>query len=122
MSKNLKYFTIAVIAFIVIIVILLHNKSQIRAAEYVEKIDEYPVNVVTVGSKHITDHLNLVGTIQANNDVPIVSEAQGKVIKVSAQIGDFKKGGSTLIQLDDEVEFAAFKTSEVNYLNAQKDY
>jgi multidrug efflux pump subunit AcrA (membrane-fusion protein) len=122
MSKNLKYFAIAVIAFIVIIVILLHNKSHIKAAEYVEKIDAYPVNVYTVGSKHITDHLNLVGTIQANNDVPIVSEALGKVIKVSAQVGDFKKGGSTLIQLDDEVEFAAFKTSEVNYLNAQKDY
>ena len=60
--------------------------------------------------------------LQANNDVPIVSEALGKVIKVYAQVGDFKKSGSTFIQLEDDVELAAFKTAEVNYLKAQKDY
>lgn len=122
MNKNLRYFVIALVAFIVVIAILLHNKSQLKAAEYVQKIDAYPVNVDTVSSKHITDHLNLVGTIQANNDVPIVSEALGKVISISAQVGDFKKSGSTLMQLEDEVELAAFKTAEVNYINAQKDY
>jgi RND family efflux transporter MFP subunit len=122
MSKNLKYIAIAVVAFVAIIAILMHNKSQIKAAENIEKIDAYPVNVDTVSSKHLTDHLNLVGTIQANNDVPIVSEAQGKVVKVLAQVGDFKKSGSTLIQLEGEVEFAAFKTAEVNYHKAQKDY
>ena len=122
MSKNLKYIAIVVIAFIVIIAILMHNKSQIKAAENVEKIDAYPVNVDTVGLIHITDHLNLVGTIQANNDVPIVSEALGKVIHIYAQVGDFKKSGSMLMQLEDDVELASFKMAEVNYHNAQKDY
>jgi RND family efflux transporter MFP subunit len=122
MSKNLKYIGLTIIAFVIIIAVLMHNKSQIKAAENVEKIDAYPVNVDTVSSRHLTDHLNLVGTIQANNDVPIVSEAQGKVIKVSAQVGDFKKSGSTLIQLEDDVELAAFKMAEVSYHKAQKDY
>jgi RND family efflux transporter MFP subunit len=122
MNNNLKYIAITVLAFIVIIAVLLHNKSQIKAAENIEKIDAYPVNVDTVALNHIIDHINLVGTIQANNDVPIVAEALGKVIKVCAQVGDYKKAGSTLLQLEDDVEFAAFKTSEVNYLNAQKDF
>jgi RND family efflux transporter MFP subunit len=122
MSKNLKYIAIALVAFIAIIAILMHNKSQIKAAENIEKIDSYPVNVDTVSLEHISDHLNLVGTIQANNDVPIVSEAQGKVVKVSAQVGDFKSSGSVLIQLESEVELAAFKMAEVNYHKAQKDY
>jgi RND family efflux transporter MFP subunit len=122
MNKNLKYIVITVITIVVIVAVLLHNKSQIKAAENVEKVDAYPVNVDTVNTKHITDHLNLVGTIQANNDVPIVSEALGKVVKVYAQVGDFKTSGSTLLQLEDDVELAAFKMAEVNYHKAQKDY
>ncbi|MDR3626095.1 MAG: efflux RND transporter periplasmic adaptor subunit [Ignavibacteriaceae bacterium] len=122
MNKNLKYVIIAIVAFVAILAILMHNKTQIKAAENIEKIDAYPVNVDTVSSKNLTDHLNLVGTIQANNDVPIVSEAQGKVTKVFAQVGDFKKSGSMLLQLEGDVELAAFKTAEVNYHKAQKDY
>lgn len=122
MNKGLKYTVITIIAFVVIVAVLMHNKSQINAAENVEKIDAYPVNVDTVSALHLTNHLNLVGTIQANNDVPIVSEALGKVVKVYAQVGDFKKSGSTLLQLEDDVELAAFKMAEVNYTKAQKDY
>jgi RND family efflux transporter MFP subunit len=122
MNRSLKYISVTVLSFIIIVAILMHNKKQIKAEENVEKIDAYPVNVDTVRLQSLSDHLNLVGTIQANNDVPIVSEAQGKVIKVSAQVGDYKKAGSALIQLENEVELAAFKTAEVNYHKAQKDY
>ncbi len=122
MAKKIKYSIILIAAFVLIVAILLHNRSKIRAAENVDKVDSYPVNVDTVKLSYINDHLNLVGTIQANNDVPIVSEAQGKVIGVFAQVGDYKKAGSTLIQLEDDLEKAAYKTAEVNYNKAQKDF
>jgi len=121
MKNKIKYTAIVIIVFIAITAVLLHNRSQIKAEENVEKIDSYPVNVDTVTYKHLSDHLNLVGTIDANNDVPIVSEAQGKVTNVYAQVGDFKKAGSTLFQLEDDLELASFKTAEVNYHKAQKD-
>ncbi len=121
MAKKIKYSVLVIVGFVLVVGILLHNRSKIKAAENVETVDAYPVNVDTVSIKHLIDHLNLVGTIQANNDVPIVSEAQGKVIKVLAQVGDFKKAGSTLIQIEDDLELAAFKTAEVNYHKAQKD-
>ena len=121
MKKAKIYLTVTAIVA-VIIAILLHNRTQIKAAENVERIDVYPVNVDTVKTQYLNDHLNLVGTIQGYNDVPIVSEAQGKVVKVTAEVGDYKKAGSTLIQLDDILEQAAFKTAEVNYTKAQKDY
>ncbi len=122
MKNKIKYTAIVVIAFAAIMAILLHNRSQIKAEENVERITAYPVNVDTVTFKHLTDRLNLVGTIEAINDVPIVSEAQGKVTNVYAQVGDYKKAGSTLFQLEDDLELAAFKTAEVNYQKAQKDF
>ncbi len=122
MNNKIKYAGIVIIIFAVIVVVLLNNRAKIKAAENVVNVSEYPVNVDTVNMKYLTDHLNLVGTIQANNDVPIVSEAQGKVTKVDAEVGDYKKAGSTLIQLDDVLELASYKTAEVNYQKTQKDY
>ncbi len=122
MKNKIKYTAIVVIAFAAITAILLHNRSQIKAEENVERINAYPVNVDTVTFKRLTDRLNLVGTIEAKNDVPIVSEAQGKVTNVYAQVGDYKTAGSTLFQLEDDLELAAFKTAQVNYQKAQKDF
>lgn len=120
--KKIKSILIITVLIAVIVAILLHNRAEIKAAENVERIDVYPVNVDTVRAKYLSDHLNLVGTIQGYNDVPIVAEAQGKVVKVSAEVGDFKKAGSVLLQLDDVLEEAAYKTADVNYQKAQKDY
>jgi len=121
MKNKIKYTSIILISFAVIMMVLLHNRAKIKAAENVVKLTDYPVNVDTVASQYLTNRLNLVGTIQANNDVPIVSEAQGKVVKVSAEVGDYKTAGSTLIQLEDDLELAAFKTAQVNYQKVQKD-
>ncbi len=120
--KKAKYILLTAAAVAVLVAVLLHNRSQIKAAENAVKIDTYPVNVDTVGMRHLTDNLNIVGTIKANDDVPIVSEAHGKVINISAEVGDFKKAGSILIQVEDDLELAAFKTAEVNYHKAQKDF
>ncbi len=121
MSSKIKYTLIIIVSFAVIVIVLLHNRAKIKAAENVVKLTSYPVNVDTVGYQYLTNKLNLVGTIQASNDVPIVAEAQGKVTRVLAEVGDYKTAGSTLIQLEDDLELAAFKTAQVNYQKAQKD-
>ncbi len=120
--KKVKIYIIGVVILAAIIAVLLHNRTKIKAAENVEKIDVYPVNVDTVKAEYLNNYLDLVGTIQGNNDVPLIAETQGKVVKVTAEVGDFKKAGSTLLQIDDVLQEAAFKTAEVNYQKAQKDY
>ncbi len=122
MSKKIKYVSITVVILIAIAAILVHNRAEIKTTEKVVKLSEYPVNVDTVRARFFTDHLNLVGTIHANNDVPIVSEAQGKVTKVYTEVGDYEKAGSTLIQLEDQLELSAYQTAQVNYEKAKKDY
>jgi len=57
MKNKIKYTAIAVIAFAAITAILLHNRSQIKAEENVEKITAYPVNVDTVTFKHLNRSL-----------------------------------------------------------------
>jgi RND family efflux transporter MFP subunit len=120
--KRLKYFIITFIIVGAIIALLLNNKAKMEAKAENAKIDAYPVKVAQVSKSKAERNLELVGTISANNDVAIVSEAQGKVTKIYAEVGDYKSAGSPVIQLDDELKLAAFKTAQVNYEKAKKDY
>ena len=120
--KRIKIITVIAVVIGLIVVMLMHNKTLMAAKSKNEKIEDYPVTVAEIDYEKITNNLELVGTITANNDVAIVSEAQGRVIKVMAEVGDFKPAGSILFQLDDELKLEAYKTAEVNYQKAKKDF
>ncbi len=120
--KKLKYFIISFLIVGGVIAILFSNRAKLQAKSKNEKIESYPVSVASVENKSVDRNLQLVGTIEASNDVAIISEAQGKVVGVFAKVGDYKSKGSTLIQLDNELKLAAFKTAEVNYEKAKKDF
>ena len=120
--KRLKYFIITFIVAGAVIALLLNNKAKMEAKSENAKIEAYPVTVVQAAKSKAERNLELVGTITGNNDVAIVSEAQGRVTKIYAEVGDYKKAGSPLMQLDDELKLAAFKTAEVNYQKTKKDF
>lgn len=120
--KRFKIYSAATIILIIIIAILFHNRAKIKAETKDQSINSFPVNVITVTRKQITTHIDLVGNISAYNDVAIVSEAQGKVTKVLANVGDYKTAGSVLLQIDDELTSAALKAAKVNLEKSKKDY
>lgn len=79
------------------------------------------VSVSTVAKQAVTERFTAIGTITANNDVAIISETQGRVVKVYAEIGDYKKAGSVLVEVDSELKEAAYKAAKVSYEKAQND-
>ncbi len=81
----------------------------------------YSVSVVTASKQSVTDNFTLTGTIAANYDVTVISETQGRVIKVLAQVGDFKPAGSVLVEVDPELKEANYKTASMTYEKAKKD-
>ena len=120
--KNWKLIIGVVVAFAVIVTILVINKKKmssttaggINAANY--------VTVDKAVLKNLSEVLSLTGTINANNDVNIMSETSGKITAVYVKVGDYKTAGSVLFQVDDELRKAAFMSAEANYEKAKKDY
>ncbi len=106
------------------ITILLNNKAQsdekARRSQAVEKA--VTVAIAKVSKGNLAQDLTLVGTITASNDVAIISETDGRVTSVAAKVGDYKQAGSVLVQVDDELKLASFKSAEVAYEKAKKDY
>lgn len=122
--KTLKWILIVGGIAAGMIAILLNNKARsdekARRSQEIEKA--IPITVAEVQKGALKQELTLVGTIVANNDVVIVSETDGRVTAVYAKVGDYKPAGSALVQVDDELKLAAFKSAEVAYEKAKKDY
>jgi RND family efflux transporter MFP subunit len=120
--KKLKYYVISFILFAALILVLINNRAQLEAKAKNDKISAYPVTVSAVEQKEVTNNIELVGTIVGDNDVQVVSEAQGKVTGIFANVGDYKSAGSVIAQLDDELKKSAYETAQVNFEKSKKDF
>jgi len=120
----MKRFTVIstlVAAVGVVSAILMTNKAESNAQSGNTIATAYSVSVVTANKQNISENFSLVGTINANNDVVIMSETSGRVVKVNAEVGEFKQAGSVIVEVDDELKEAAFKTAKMTYDKAKKD-
>lgn len=112
------------IGFIVVILVLLMFRN--RAAQNAPSsssavITTHSVAIARATRQAIDERFSVVGTVNAFSDVTIVSETQGRVVKVLAEVGDYKQAGAVLVEVDSELKVAAFKAAEVAYEKARKD-
>lgn len=120
----LKWFLIVGAVLAAMITILLSNKAKsdekAKRSQAIEKA--VAVSTAEVSKGKIEQDLSLVGTIAANNDVAIVSEIDGRITGIAAKVGEYKQAGNVLVLIDDELRLANFKSAEVAYEKAKKDY
>jgi RND family efflux transporter MFP subunit len=63
----------------------------------------------------------MVGVSTAFRDVTVMSETQGKVLKMNTEVGNKVAAGQVLVEVDDELKLANLKTAQANYDKAKKD-
>lgn len=120
--KKLKVYSVILLSIAIVVAVLIRNRAKIKAETRNLNVDSYAVTVASVERKTLTDNLDLVGTINASNDVHVVSESSGKVIKVLAGVGDYERAGGAIVQLDDKLQSASLELATVNLDKATKDY
>jgi RND family efflux transporter MFP subunit len=120
----LKWILIVGLVLAGMIGILLSNKAKSDEKAQRSQAIEKAVTVAFAEAKKgkLEQDLSLVGTIAANNDVAIISETDGRITAIAAKVGDYKQAGTVLVQIDDELRLANFKSAEVAYEKAKKDY
>jgi len=74
--------------------------------------DPKPVSVATVHQASVPRAVDVVGTLAAVDQVTVSSEADGKVEKINADLGDRVRAGQVLIQLDDEKQRYAYEQQQ----------
>ena len=121
MKKRMNIVIGALLVFALVVTVLLNNRSKMQAGAKNDVVKFLPVTLVPAQKEQLSESLTLTGTIAANNDVAVLSETDGRVTKVKADIGDRVKAGDVLVQVDDELKEAAYASAEVNYENTKKD-
>jgi HlyD family secretion protein len=74
--------------------------------------DPKPVSVTVVHNNSVARAVDVVGTLAAVDQVTVSSEADGKVQKINADLGDRVRAGQVLIELDDEKQRYAYEQQQ----------
>jgi RND family efflux transporter MFP subunit len=106
----------------ILVLLIIRNKTVMNAPTQTTGIaTAYSVSIIPAAKQSLDERISVVGTINAFNDVTVVSETQGRIVKVNVEVGDAVKAGSVLVEVDNELKDAAFKAAQVSYEKARKD-
>jgi len=110
------------VVVLVVIAIIMFRRPKTESTIRSDIVTTVPVSVMTVQKQKLTSNILLVGTINANNDVNVISETQGAVKEVYVKVGNIVTANKVLVQVDDEIQRSSLATAEINYQKAQRDY
>ena len=122
MNKTATYRANRVSVILVLSVILIAGCGKKEEEGHVAMTSDLPVSVTVVQRQKLENTLSLVGTINANTDINIVSETQGAVVAVFVKTGATVRAGTILLQVDDEIPRSTKAAAEINFQKAQRDY
>lgn len=126
--KKITRSRVIVIAIIIIAVVAIvlklksnreHLKENIAIAQ--RTVGEIPVSIDTVDSGIIHRNVIATGVLKPSQVLTVVSETQGKIIRIYKRKGDRVKSGDVIVKVDDAVISANELTAEANYEQSQKD-
>jgi len=115
---------VVVIAAIVFVVVKLsgNKKTFEENLAYSQRtVEKIPVTVETVKKGVLSENVVATGTLEAADVLNLVSETQGKIIKIYKEKGDRVEAGTVILKVDDEVISANVLTAEANYAQFEKD-
>jgi RND family efflux transporter MFP subunit len=81
-----------------------------------------PVTVTVVHKASVPRAVDVVGTLAAVDQVTVSSEADGKVEKINADLGDRVRGGQVLIELDNEKQRYGYEQQQAALARALAQY
>ncbi len=99
------------------------KKSEAKTAEISSQMkNDIAVSTSPVKMQMLNDNLSMVGTVLPNNDVNVLSEAQGRITHMNVKVGDVVSAGTIIATVDDELKQAALISAQANYDKAVSDW
>ena len=117
-----------VVVILVVTSFLIAFKLKTNRQEYKEEIvlaqkdvDKIAVTTERINTGKINKDIVFTGTLEASEVLTVLSETQGKIIKIYKKKGDRIKAGDVIAKVDDDVIAANVLTAEANYSQFERD-
>lgn len=122
-KKLFAVVAILVVASLFTVYKLKSNKKEMKdnIAFAQRKVNNIPVIVETATTGVLSENVVATGTLEPSESLTLVSETQGKIVKIYKRKGDGVAHGQPIVKVDDEVISANVLTAEANYTQFQKD-
>lgn len=110
-----------VIAVLIIVFIFIIGKRK-EESKRQDVLSDVPVNVYKVQKQELSNLISMVGVINPDKEVEIISEAQGVVKAVHFKVGNQVEKGDVMFEIDDLVCKSDMARAEINYFKAKRDF
>lgn len=125
MKTTKRILFLAILLFLIVLGYykLNSNKEKVKTATTLasQTITEIPVKVTVPRMGTISRQISATGIISASEDLTVLSETQGKIIKVNKNVGDFIRKDEAIVEVDDETIAANVLVAEANFEQQKKD-
>ncbi len=120
--KKIIIITVTLLIALLIGYKLYNNKKYLDEKATPQKlIINTSVETIKAQKQNFKDKFNYTGTFNASKEVNVLSETNGKVVKLNVREGDFVSAGSVLAQVDKEILNAQLYIAEAQLEKLQKD-
>ncbi len=123
--KNSRTLTVVIVLVIVGLLAfrLISNKKHIESKKQVSnKADaKVSVNIAPAQLRTSELHLTLVGTVTADQDLEVKSEVQGKIERLTFELGDYVTKGKSLAKIDDKIRQLSTQNAEQRVADAKQN-
>ncbi|MCE7058021.1 efflux RND transporter periplasmic adaptor subunit [Algoriphagus sp. AGSA1] len=102
---------------------LYNNKQEMNeAATLAMKSSEYiSVTVENVEEKTVNRNFEANGVFQPSQELNLMSETSGSIVKIHKRKGDYVRKGDLIVQIDDRLIRADYTIAQLNRDQAEKD-
>jgi membrane fusion protein (multidrug efflux system) len=119
---NLILQSVITVSIVIALLILTTNCSDQNSQAGQFSMPPMPVEVANVIEQTLSDKFNAVGTIEAIEEVTIVSEIEGIVTEIPFEEGSYVKRGDLIAKLDDSQYEAELIRAEAVYSQSKSTY
>ncbi len=95
--------------------------SRLKNEKQGDKAEALPlaVSIQVVQPQEITQSLTASGTLVGEDEATVISETNGKIIAVRAQVGDWLNKGQTIVQIENDLKQVALEQAQAQALAAK---
>lgn len=120
--KKISYIIAGVIIIALVVFKLASNKKESNAKVYhYDKEAPIEVETITVKASTLNTEDTYAGTFEANREVKITADIQGKITEMLVDLGSEVKKGQALIQLDNSLLKLQLQAAEVTVKGLEND-
>lgn len=122
-SKLIIPIAIVSILVLAIVLVLANNKKEIddKASAVPQTVTAIPVKIASVALKTIDNNVEITGSFEARQTLPLIAEAQGSIIQLNIHEGQSISSGQVVARIDPTSIQSSLAAAQATLNNAVKN-